>query len=720
MKLKHFQIQNFKSIQDSGVCYLPSPDNITILAGQNESGKSSILQALHSFETGIIMPESIQMGKFPSIHCQFLTENSSLFEIISNKMELPEAARNYFDGITEFCISRVFDDANSSNLISDSIFSNSFDELIKNHNDSIEGESKEMAAYHEALKERIKLNAELNTVKSRVPVKELDIAKINLQLSKIEDKVAKYETLDSIIKSKLLKDFYDEHEAHQNELSTEKRILDEEVKVLKKKITDDDFDDDEDEEVIEAQVDIKLNKNKALIDDIATLTAEFGDILEDFKKNIGIKSIITEADLAKIKSEASGLIFNYLPLFVFFDDFCDLLPDKVLISDLVSKNKTIQGYQAVKNMETILNANFEDLDKHDDNLREMHQEDYKETITANFNEKWKQKISEGNGANIHIKYNQGRGAKAAYLNFYINTKKGEYLTPAQRSQGFKWFLSFFLHLKAEDHRRGGSLLILFDEPGLYLHSKAQNDMLQVFEELAEKNQIIYSTHSPYLIDSKKLHRVRLIINSKDHGTTIEKITTAKLKNQPNAIKPIADAIGLDVASSFSVVNKKNVLLEGLSDFHYFTAMKLLLYPKDDFCFIPSMGSSNIHLLMELCIGWGLEWLILFDKSGVEEDYKKIKRNFFNDDESAIKERILIMKADGIEDLFNQEDLKLVNPLYVMNGNNSSSVKSFGGKELFGRLFLDKVISGEIKKNSISEVGLANFTEIFSFIKKQFR
>ena len=58
MKLKSFQIKNYKSIVDTGEVSLSGHDNITVLAGQNESGKSSILEALNAFETGVFDADS--------------------------------------------------------------------------------------------------------------------------------------------------------------------------------------------------------------------------------------------------------------------------------------------------------------------------------------------------------------------------------------------------------------------------------------------------------------------------------------------------------------------------------------------------------------------------------------------------------------------------------------------------------------------------------------
>src|SRR5436853_259942 len=65
MKLKKFRVYNYKSIQDSGWCYL-SGDNITILAGQNESGKTSILEALRDFDMGNDISSTVKPDDYPN------------------------------------------------------------------------------------------------------------------------------------------------------------------------------------------------------------------------------------------------------------------------------------------------------------------------------------------------------------------------------------------------------------------------------------------------------------------------------------------------------------------------------------------------------------------------------------------------------------------------------------------------------------------------------
>lgn len=581
MKLKSFRVTNYKSIVDSGECRLSDNDNITVLAGQNESGKSSILQALRDFEKEEIDTDSLRDdGSIPVISCVYDDvkedfKDEKLFEDI----EISDSVKKIITGLKELKIIKSLDEEGNLTVSFDT---NLKDEITK----VLETENEAISKKNEAIKG--------GTV-SEEPA----------SLWEIEP------TLDEIIEELIL----------------------------------------------------------------------------------------------------------YTPNIIFFDDFCDLLPDQILISDIKARNKDAKGLQAVKNVETILGADFTKLDDLSDGRRETTQTTYHEAITADFNEKWKQRIAEGNGAKVHVKHYRNTTG-TSYLKFYIETKKGEFLSVEKRSQGFKWFLSFYLQLKAED-KRTDHLIILFDEPGMYLHSKAQLDMIKVFEELSSKNQIIYSTHSPYLIDTAKLHRLRLVLNTKETGTTIEKITSNKINNQKDALKPIIDALGLEVASPFSVAKKNNVIVEGISDFHYMHSMKQILNKDYEIGLLPSMGSSNSHLLMEICMGWGLNWTIIFDDKGAVKDYNKIKRQFFNDNEDETKKRIHKLKdCDGIEDMFTVGDMKLVDAQaeFSADKKNSEVVSQYGGKELYARLFYEKVRNGEITRDKVSQTCIKNFEKVFSFIE----
>lgn len=80
----------------------------------------------------------------------------------------------------------------------------------------------------------------------------------------------------------------------------------------------------------------------------------------------------------------------------------------------------------------------------------------------------------------------------------------------RRSSGFKWFFSFLVAF-SEFEFEERPIIILLDEPGLNLHAKAQNDFLRFIKErLSVSNQVIYTTHSPFMIEPKNLHQVRLV------------------------------------------------------------------------------------------------------------------------------------------------------------------------------------------------------------------
>jgi len=79
---------------------------------------------------------------------------------------------------------------------------------------------------------------------------------------------------------------------------------------------------------------------------------------------------------------------------------------------------------------------------------------------------------------------------------------------SERSAGFVWFFSFLVKF-AQVKKREHPVILVLDEPGLSLHGRAQGDLLRFIDEkLAPFHQVIYSTHSPFMIPPDKLERVR--------------------------------------------------------------------------------------------------------------------------------------------------------------------------------------------------------------------
>lgn len=427
------------------------------------------------------------------------------------------------------------------------------------------------------------------------------------------------------------------------------------------------------------------------------------------------------------EEEVSKAVWRRLPGISLFEER-DILPDKILVADLKNDNTKANGYGAVRNFEKIAKVNLVELASNPSDAERLMRENIANNIiTVDFQNSWNQHIYGNN--EVRIKFKTERDATGEqYINFYIETKSNEFLAPRQRSKGLIWFLSFWLELKATTSSSMPQI-ILIDEPGLYLHIKAQKDFLTLLEFLAgdqEKNQIIYSTHSPALIDTDYLYRIGLVINSDTKGTTIEKLTSSLLdtENKKDALQPIAEAMGLAPLKDFSILKQKNIIVEGLSDFHYFQALKSLLRPSADYEFVPGIGikEGKINHLISFCIGYGLDWAVIIDDGkGSFEIVDKIKKEVFNENKESFEKKVKILdKINGIENLFTCEDLSLIGEhLVCTKDQDKAKVVGDSRKIMFAQIFHQKVNSKEITEKMIDLKTIGRFEKIFEFIDNSF-
>jgi hypothetical protein len=148
-----------------------------------------------------------------------------------------------------------------------------------------------------------------------------------------------------------------------------------------------------------------------------------------------------------------------------------------------------------------------------------------------------------------------------------------------RSAGFQWFFSFLVWFGELSKVTNDNLIILLDEPGLSLHGKAQEDLLgYVYDDLAKKHQVIYTTHSPFMINPDNLLGVRLVEYRKPTATIHSK-PSKKLKNSgtivredvlkvdPDTLFPLQAALGYEIAQTL-FVGKHTLLVEGPSEINY--------------------------------------------------------------------------------------------------------------------------------------------------------
>src|SRR5699024_3908497 len=192
---------------------------------------------------------------------------------------------------------------------------------------------------------------------------------------------------------------------------------------------------------------------------------------------------------------------------------------------------------------------------------------------------------------------------------------GNSMSFSERSGGLRWYLMLFVSLKANE-LLNEKVVMLIDEPGVQLHVNAQKKLLELFESLTENNkQLIYTTHSPYMLDGMSIVKSRGI-DKKHNGmsTFINKIYSGEedTETRLETLTPLLKVIGLDLKHNIGPSNTKlNLITEGITDFLYIESMLYQMNIKDIYV-IPSTGVTNIRNIASILIGWGLHFKIILD------------------------------------------------------------------------------------------------------------
>ena len=164
-------------------------------------------------------------------------------------------------------------------------------------------------------------------------------------------------------------------------------------------------------------------------------------------------------------------------------------------------------------------------------------------------------------------------ADGQYLKVVVEDDLGVDIELDQRSEGFQWLVSFFVVFFAEAMDKHKNAILLLDEPGMSLHGLKQRDFRGTISRLAQKNQTIYTTHSPFLVGPDELDIVKVVeLMNRKEGT---KVHTTISSSDPAGLLPLQEAFGYDLAQSL-FTQQRNLILEGLTDYWYLDATAQLL------------------------------------------------------------------------------------------------------------------------------------------------
>ena len=240
---------------------------------------------------------------------------------------------------------------------------------------------------------------------------------------------------------------------------------------------------------------------------------------------------------------------------------------------------------------------------------------------------------------------------------------------SERSAGFIWFFSFLVHFsQVKKHYSDGeaNVIVLLDEPGLTLHAKAQYDLLKYIQEkLASSYQVIYSTHSPFMIIPEKLESIRTVedVVKEKLGERPEilgtKVSSDFLKTSRDTIFPLQSALGYEISQTL-FIGKKVILVEGVSEILYLRAISNVLNEKDkshlkDWVICPAGSIDKIYPFINLYFSHGEERkiVVLTDyQTGHKQKVQKLQ-NFGMGISLLLCSNFCDKKEADIEDLFEE-------------------------------------------------------------------
>jgi energy-coupling factor transporter ATP-binding protein EcfA2 len=602
---KEFRIQNYRNVDDSG--WIPI-ETVTALVGRNESGKTALLKALHKFNPATPQPY-VPQREFPRDRFTRDFRNGGDWPVSSVKFSFDEELRKILAAITapndapEFVVPTRF-----------------YNGTIKY---ALEPELKETEIPPGAVLAAIdSLSDAAMRLAPPAPEQEESYDAIRKDLlawtTTAKERVAEHKNLKSPVGAALLAAIHEEA------------------------------------------------KGKGRPETANAVQAFLAAI--DEPKNAAAAPPVLERVIEEVK--------KHLPVFIYFDNYGVLdsaiyLPR--LIEDLAlnptdPKVRTIDamfkhvqltakeiselGHSQARETRIKGAPQTPEMIREDQErmeLRSIKLNSASNDITARFSAWWKQRRHT-------IRYH----ADGDFFRIWVadDRRPGIEIELESRSGGFQWFFSFYLVFLVESEEAHKEAMLLLDEPGLHLHPTAQQELIAFFEELSQKNQLIYTTHSPFLIDGEHLHRVRPVT---EDDTGHSRVSIGTWPKDRETIFPLQAAAGYAMVRGL-FQHAKNVLVEGMSEYFYLYVLSILCRASgrtalpDDVYITPCGGTSMVAKIAALFLGQQVRPVVLLDgdqAARVQRDNLMRELYVGHDQQILMLDSILGVADCEIEDLLGE-------------------------------------------------------------------
>ena len=454
-------------------------------------------------------------------------------------------------------------------------------------------------------------------------------------------------------------------------------------------------------------------------------------------KNDGWKSISFFGKKGTIEQEISNFLYSeikkLIPKITYFPTFLFEYPEKILLNhsqdDSINKIYT----KAISNLAKSDSLNL-DLETHiiarklsrdNDESLQSALDSMSSNLTETIFAQWKKILQNDFAKDREIILNLSNDNGNIYINFVIKQGRERY-NINERSLGFRWFFLFLLFTLYGGKDKDKQTLFLLDEPASYLHARAQQALLDSFPRITEGgSQIIYSTHSHYLINPHWLEQAYIVSNDAIDSDSLDdkikkniEISIHKYRKYVNDnptkttyFQPVLDKLNVSISKLDFV--KPSVLVEGKSDFLILEYGFKVLLGKDDIAIIPMSGAHGYQGVISLLYGWGVPFLACFDddKAGNKEKKKIIDEYPFirNDQVITFADINVELKGKEISYILDESDKEFIREIMECSGSDKSKIQLF---------FSEALAKGE-SINELSDHFKKNIKIFYEYLKKYF-
>lgn len=234
-----------------------------------------------------------------------------------------------------------------------------------------------------------------------------------------------------------------------------------------------------------------------------------------------------------------------------------------------------------------------------------------------------------------------------YFTFGISDGESKYALH-ERSLGFRWFFLFLLFTRFKRMKKRPTLF-LFDEPAANLHARAQIELLLSFDKIVEnRDGIIYSTHSTYMINPRWIPAAHIVENTAiNYDSTDDMLSfsspptsisvipyrqfVSEHPDRTSYFQPILDR--LDHVSPKISPSGPVIVTEGISDFHAFSFYCSDLLRAEGIHLLPGLGDTGHDNQIAMLLSAGTQFIVILDddKSG-RRAAKKYREDWLLDDD----------------------------------------------------------------------------------------